>query len=201
LFEQTVEMLPLAPVRLEGRTPPMLSPLEPSLARRFGSHTQRLQAPETLSHAEQRLLVLDLLVGIYTQLILRGHGRDASPEREAPSWLRSAVRLMSRKEHFAQGLPRFVQLCGRSQEHASRSLRRFYGVTPSALVNRLRLAEATRLLRNTEMKVLPVALATGFNNMSYFLQLFRVRYGCTPSAYRRRHRLVVDPVDLGRGES
>jgi AraC family cel operon transcriptional repressor len=201
LYEQVLEMMPLAPARLNPKSPPLLSPMEPALAQRFRTHTERLQALDPLSYPEQRLLVIDLLVGIHTQLLLQDRAEGSGPEREAPAWLRSAVRLMAQKENFVAGLPRFVQLCGKSQEHVSRCVRRFYGVPPTALVNRLRLAEASRLLRNTDMKVLPLALSTGFSNMSYFLQLFRNRYGCTPSAYRRRHRLVVDPADLGREAS
>ena len=49
----------------------------------------------------------------------------------------------------------------------------------------LKQAIARDLLRRTGKSVTEIAALSGFNNLSYFGKLFRRRFGCSPSEYRR----------------
>jgi AraC family cel operon transcriptional repressor len=80
-----------------------------------------------------------------------------------------------------------VKLCGRTNEHVSRTFRRYFGVTPSAYLNRLRLERAARLLTTGTRPVTEVSILTGFRNLGYFHRCFRDRYGITPRRWRRAH--------------
>jgi AraC-like DNA-binding protein len=58
------------------------------------------------------------------------------------------------------------------------------GMTFNAYLNRLRLAEAARLLsRQGEINVTEIAYSVGYNNVSYFGKLFKNEYGCTPGKF------------------
>jgi AraC family transcriptional regulator len=48
------------------------------------------------------------------------------------------------------------------------------------------MEEARRLLRETKMNVVDVALEVGYTNPSHFAQLFRRETGLSPSDYRRQ---------------
>ncbi|RVA58817.1 MAG: helix-turn-helix domain-containing protein, partial [Mesorhizobium sp.] len=50
---------------------------------------------------------------------------------------------------------------------------------------RLRLERARELLRQTNMPILDVAIATGFTSHSYFAQSYRLQFGRPPSEERR----------------
>jgi len=50
----------------------------------------------------------------------------------------------------------------------------------------LRMDEARRLLRETKMSVVEVALDVGYADPSHFAQLFRRETGLSPSDYRRQ---------------
>ncbi|HEY0100644.1 MAG TPA: AraC family transcriptional regulator [Pyrinomonadaceae bacterium] len=50
----------------------------------------------------------------------------------------------------------------------------------------LRMNEARRLLRETKMGVVDVALEVGYANPSHFARLFRRETGLSPSNYRRQ---------------
>jgi AraC family cel operon transcriptional repressor len=106
------------------------------------------------------------------------------------------MRAMQTRDNFVAGLPALLALCGKSQEHVTRTIKRCCGVTPTEFVNQIRLRDAARLLRDTTSRVQPIALEAGFGNMSHFLALFRHRYGCSPREYRRQQRMVTDPVEL-----
>lgn len=54
--------------------------------------------------------------------------------------------------------------------------------TPSEILREHRLQRAEALLRERRGSVSEVAYASGFDNLSYFSQVFRKRYGCAPSA-------------------
>lgn len=56
--------------------------------------------------------------------------------------------------------------------------------TPGRYYMRLRLDRAQQLLRQTNLPILEVALATGFTSHSYFAQSYRLQFGKAPSAER-----------------
>lgn len=62
-------------------------------------------------------------------------------------------------------------------------LREETGLTFSVYLNKLRLAEAARLLSNRKVGVAEAAFAVGYNSLSYFNRLFKKEYGCNPSSY------------------
>ncbi len=57
--------------------------------------------------------------------------------------------------------------------------------TPMQYVMETRLKKAAALLRSTNSSAKGIALDCGFNDTSYFIKMFRLRYGCTPGNYRR----------------
>jgi len=60
------------------------------------------------------------------------------------------------------------------------------GMTFTGYVNRLRLTEAARLLKDDEdTPITDIAYSVGYANVSYFNKLFKEDYGCTPGAFRR----------------
>jgi len=60
------------------------------------------------------------------------------------------------------------------------------GMTFTGYVNRLRLTEAARLLKDDEdTPITDIAYSVGYANVPYFNKLFKEDYGCTPGAFRR----------------
>lgn len=58
------------------------------------------------------------------------------------------------------------------------------GLTFSAYLNKLRLAEAARLFsREKDANVAEIAYLVGYNNVSYFNKLFKNEYGCSPGKF------------------
>ncbi|MBR2047677.1 MAG: helix-turn-helix transcriptional regulator [Oscillospiraceae bacterium] len=70
----------------------------------------------------------------------------------------------------------------------SREIRRRTGRTFTELVQERRLNQAAWLLCNTRQKVSDIALAVGYENISYFHRIFAKHFGCTPKDYRDSHK-------------
>lgn len=66
----------------------------------------------------------------------------------------------------------------------SREIRRQTGKTYTELVQQKRLSQAAFLLRSTDRKVADIAIAVGYENISYFHRLFRKAYGVSPRQFR-----------------
>lgn len=74
-------------------------------------------------------------------------------------------------------------VCGLSAEHAIRSFRRRYGITPHAYHQARRTESARGLLRGA-LPLADVALSLGFYDQSHFSNWFRRSHGVSPSVYR-----------------
>ena len=74
---------------------------------------------------------------------------------------------------------------GVTDRHMRRVLRRTFGATPVELAQTHRLLTAKRLLHDTRLSLIEVALAAGFGSVRRFNTLFRERYGLPPSRLRQ----------------
>jgi len=74
---------------------------------------------------------------------------------------------------------------GVSTNNLSQALNAHLGVSFYDYVNRWRIEEACRLLRDSDHTVLAIAEASGFNSKSTFNAAFRKALDTTPSAYRK----------------
>ena len=68
--------------------------------------------------------------------------------------------------------------------YLSAYIRQHTGITYKELVQTQRLSQAAKLLRSTALSTNDISLAVGYQNTSFFFQLFRKKYGCTPMEYR-----------------
>ena len=52
-------------------------------------------------------------------------------------------------------------------------------------LNMIRVEESKRLLTSTDYRIIDIAIATGFEDQSYFSKVFKKYTGITPKQYRR----------------
>jgi len=75
---------------------------------------------------------------------------------------------------------------GLSKFYFTRLFKTAMGVSPLHYHKNLRMDAAKRLLRETKMSALEIALEVGYANPSHFAQVFRKETGLSPSDYRQR---------------
>ncbi len=89
------------------------------------------------------------------------------------------------ENHYRDGeLTQLAEVMHYDVSWLSREIRKQTGKTYTELVQTKRLSQAAYLLTATGMSVLDVALAVGYDNISYFHRIFQKRYGMTPRKYR-----------------
>ena len=83
-------------------------------------------------------------------------------------------------------LPALAAALGVTDRHLRRVFQLEFGVAPVEYAQTQRLLLAKRLLTDTELPVLEVAMASGFASLRRFNHLFRTRYRMTPAELRRK---------------
>lgn len=74
---------------------------------------------------------------------------------------------------------------GVSFNHLSVIFKGQFGLTPFAYRNNLRARSAMRMLKETELPVIDIACACGFESLSAFYGFFKKQTGMTPGGYRQ----------------
>lgn len=92
--------------------------------------------------------------------------------------------------HYAEDiyLEQLADMYGTSGKYLSRLLKNALGMPFQHYLANLRIARARELLAHTDVPVLEVGLAAGFNTKTTFLRMFKKLEGVTPSEYRSRFR-------------
>ena len=111
-----------------------------------------------------------------------GPERDLSGKSEK---LRKVVELMADKVDDPLSAVQLANAVGLSVRQVERLFLRHLNTTPGKYYVTLRLERARELLRQTNMSVLDIAVATGFASHSYFAQSYRQHFGRPPSEERR----------------
>ncbi|MCU0712965.1 MAG: AraC family transcriptional regulator [Pirellula sp.] len=73
-----------------------------------------------------------------------------------------------------------------SSQRLARLTKRLFGLTPSHLLTKSRIAAATRMLREDKLSISEIALACGFYDHSAFTRSFRSAIGVTPTEFRNQ---------------
>lgn len=147
---------------------------------------------DELTRAQASPLCVQGLAQLIAVHLARNYGEteEEQPHSASPSLpgykLRQLTDWMS--EHAAEefSLDRLAAQAGLSKFHFQRLFKAATGVAPSRYHINLRMNEARRLLRETKMSVVEVALEVGYANPGHFSQLFRRETGLSPSEYRRQ---------------
>ena len=111
-----------------------------------------------------------------------GPERDLSAKSEK---LRKIVALMADNLDEPYSAVQLAKGAGLSVRQVERLFLRHLNMTPGRYYMRLRLERARELLRQTNLPILDVAIATGFTSHSYFAQSYRLLFGRPPSEERR----------------
>lgn len=104
---------------------------------------------------------------------------------EAQRLVRLAIAYLH--EHFTEPLSRreVAQHIGITEDHLTFCFRQELGTTPIVYLHRLRINEAKRLLKNTQLTITEIALNIGFSDSGYFSRVFRREVGMAPETFRR----------------
>lgn len=85
-------------------------------------------------------------------------------------------------EHWDENKPvsYYAELCNMSEANLRRLFREYVGMSPIDFRNDIRLTNAQKKLQSGEYNVSEAAYESGFSNLSFFIRLYKHKFGYTP---------------------
>jgi AraC family transcriptional regulator len=72
-----------------------------------------------------------------------------------------------------------------SEPHFFRCFKQQFGVSPVDYINEQRIRVAKMMLQAADYSITEISFASGFNNLNYFLKMFKRHTGLTPAQFRK----------------
>lgn len=158
-------------------------------------HAQTVTLLENILELEQaqpegfELLVKGIACAVWAQLwaarlgVLRGGNAPRAPRGMVR--LRQAVAYIH--SHYAEklSLDTIAQACSISRSECCRMFQRALRQTPFDYLLRYRVYCSLPLVLGGSLSITEIAWITGFSGASYFSEIFRRYYGCSPTEYRK----------------
>ncbi|EXJ12492.1 GlxA family transcriptional regulator [Nitrincola nitratireducens] len=133
---------------------------------------------QTIKRSVEVILACDVPVSDGANLVR--HGKES----QLPYNLRLAVELMRNNIEEPLSLEDIAQYANLSRRQLERYFERHLNVSPSKYYIELRLEQAKRLLLQTNMPVIQIAVACGFISPTHFSRAFRKKFGLSPKKIR-----------------
>lgn len=140
-----------------------------------------LPGAQEMIEAQLRLLIISLW------RLMRTHEPQSLTETTANLTQRFRVEIGLR----FRGQPAVDEIArtlGVSTDCLNRAVTRAFQMTPKQMLHRLLMAEAMRLLLETDLQTEALSALLGFSDPGYFSRFFRQRAGVPPIRYRREMR-------------
>lgn len=92
-------------------------------------------------------------------------------------------------QHYTEQVrvEQIAQAVGLHPNYAMALFKKALGISMVECLTQHRIAHAQRLLATTDMKIIDVAVNSGFASVSRFYDAFERICGCSPKEYRHRH--------------
>lgn len=144
------------------------------------------------------------IAAIADQFILE-HVRDHKDQQRVPLTVRmtsarpamvEVVSLMEANIEEPLSLDELAQLSNSSPRQLQRMFKEHMGMSPTHYYLTLRLRKARELLRQTDMSILSITVACGFQSACHFSKTYREIFSVAPSTERRQQaHISAPPID------
>ncbi|OSQ48336.1 helix-turn-helix domain-containing protein [Thalassospira alkalitolerans] len=146
---------------------------------------QEIQAPQPENHLYIQGIAQSLAVHLIRKYAQTDTRKPADGPRLPAFKLRRVQAYMETHLDEKFDLGKCAREAGSSTYHFSRLFKKSAGTSPSQYFIHQKMAKAQQLLLETNMSILEIALAVGYESPGHFSQVFKRETGLSPREYRR----------------
>lgn len=150
----------------------------------YHEYTRREKGFQTI----MRAYLTELIIKLFRQL-----------DSQRPEFTNSHQLLVEKAIEYMQenfkdhiNLDEIVSGIFLSKDYFRQLFKKATGTSISSYIQELRIAEACRLLKQTDANSAQIARDSGFNDIKFFYQTFKKAVGMTPAEYRKKHQDRTD---------
>ena len=176
LFEQACATPPICfklPLRLVDSVFSELSELEV-----LCSLTELNDIKTTQTHQRFANSILHYILGLYMK-------EEWCKNDKIPRWFYDIVHELQKPETFSKRISDVVNMSNYSHAQFSKIFKKFTNMSLIDYIVNLRLDYAAQLLRTTNTSALEISSFVGYDSFSFFIKIFKKRYGVTPLQFRK----------------
>jgi len=159
-----------------GQVVPAFTGLEKHFARLL--ELLRQGSTNTWYAAEMRLVLCQIILDTVKSLAESTMLSDDSLAMRAREYMKKNITVNISVDNIAAA-------CGLSESQFARRFKQASGVTPADCLQRMRIEEACRTLRETNNNITEVAFKLGFSSSQYFSTVFKRYTGMTPYHFQK----------------
>lgn len=165
----------------------ILSPVERKILKeKLERLNTLLRDDKIMTKTYLRILLLEIFTKYFCKI-------EYANEKNLPDWLEALVWEMQKKENFTRGVKNLFEMANKTPEHICRVLKSKLNTTPSEFINELRLNYAANLLSSSDESIIDISLDSGFENLSHFYHLFKMKFKMSPAKFRGQNQRSIIP--------
>lgn len=126
------------------------------------------------------------LADVFTKYFF-SYDEEEIPAVSGPSWFEHMLEEMRKVDNLRIGFPKMLELSACSSNHLCRVFKSVMSVTPTEYINNKRLEYSVYLLTQTSKEIIEISMLCGFSSLSHFYHLFKKKYQCPPSKFRKMY--------------
>lgn len=144
----------------------------------------------TDKHFAYELKVKALLYEILSEML--SHSEPRVADRDYSNQLYKTERFKKVLSFIQDNYSRKISLselaheANMSEGHFCRFFKQMAKKSPIDYINFYKISRAAKLLKESDMRIIDAAMEVGFDNFSYFINIFKHYMNCTPSDYRKK---------------
>ena len=162
------------------RTP--ITPVNGVSAELFEKIKMNLLNNDVVSAVRSECLILSLFIQL----------SDVRPQRTDARLVKHVTDTMAHSFSEKYDPGKYAEMLHVSVSRFNHVFKETLGIPPHQYYTGLRIENACRLLKDTDLKINEIAEYSGYSDSFYFTQAFRKQKGMTPSCYRKMNRKLFD---------
>ncbi len=143
--------------------------------------TENNPAKEVFANLVLQELMMRLMQTQARTLLLR-----PTPDMANVNRLAHVAQYINKHLHHPLQIKKLADEACMSEPNFYRIFKLAFNMTPVEFINQQRIALATKLLKTTNRCLADISLECGFNNLTYFMKMFRRETGVSPTIYRKQ---------------
>jgi AraC-like DNA-binding protein len=166
--------------------PPVTGTSDQTLQRLVAMLSDQMEQPIPESPA--------ILQGLGQALIWKVLAATHQPRKEDQGrWATAAKAAIESNLTTGHSVQKILSALPLSQRQLYRCFQEAYGMSPKAFLEQLRIEEACRMLKDTQMEITFISIELGYSSSQHFATRFRKAKHCTPSTYRQNKTPSLSP--------
>lgn len=146
-----------------------------------------------------RSLLINGLVNVVLALEIEQHDKDInSLNEDSVSLTKSEFEIIKEMSDYINNfydsnlqINLLQRKSGLTAAKLQEGFKLMHGLTICEYVRSVRLTKAENLISKSELNISEIVYSLGFSSRSYFSKIFKEKFGCSPTTYKKQNRLFA----------